>query len=496
MKQFILYTLFFILHCSFLIAQDTSCGLVWGPIIKLSRDSVASNLPEMCAQGDTIHITWWGDHNIYKLPYALSTNGGLSFQPTRDLLQNYPEFVMAPYQKIVANKTTVFLFIAGTTGQGRSPVFVLRSFDAGANWSHPVPITIDSTGQLLYASIKGDTVLVIYRAHYNTLLWKFSLSVNGGNTWYSPQSSVMTWYADKVEVGTNSLHRLYGDTISGEVLYAQSDDLGDTWSPPTMLSTNDGYPTSEATLGLMEENNNNVHLYAAWRDPKNGCIDIGCSIPLRFSTNNGDLWSDEILLTDQPDGLPTGRGKFAIMNNIVGLAWTKTISPSNAHIQFRYSLDTGNSWSPICFPTGFSSTERSGKPMTAISPSAFHIVWNKLTYTGNFGIFYRRGALLTAVEEEEQKPIEFELEQNYPNPFNPKTSLSFVISHSSLVTVKIYNVYGQEVATLVNKRMEAGEHRIEWNAEKFPSGIYFYKLNVTDTKGNVFSQTKKMLLLK
>jgi hypothetical protein len=450
----------------------------------------------MCAQGDTIHITWRGDESIYKLPYALSTNGGLSFEPTRDLLQNYPGFLQASYFKIVANKTTIFLFIAGTSGQGISPVYLLRSSDAGANWSHPVPITIDSTGQLLYASIKGDTVLVIYRAHYNTLLWKFSLTVNGGNTWYSPQSSVMTWYADKVEVGTNSLHRLYGDTISGEVLYAQSDDLGNTWSPPTMLSTNDGYPTSEATLGLMEENNNNVHLYAAWRDPKNGCIDIGCSIPLRFSTDNGDTWSDEILLTDQPDGLPTGPGKFAIMNNIVGLAWTKTISPSNARIQFRYSLDTGNTWSSICTPSDILPLANQGAPVCAVSASAFHIAWIRRTETGSFGIFYRRGALLTAVEEEEQKPIEFELEQNYPNPFNPKTSLSFVISHSSLVTVKIYNVYGQEVATLVNKRMEAGEHSVEWNAEKFPSGMYFYRLIVTDVKGKIFSQTRKMMLMK
>jgi flagellar hook assembly protein FlgD len=63
--------------------------------------------------------------------------------------------------------------------------------------------------------------------------------------------------------------------------------------------------------------------------------------------------------------------------------------------------------------------------------------------------------------------------------------------------LKIYNIYGQEVATLINnKQMEAGEHTVEWNAEKFPSGMYFYRLQIAEEGKNVFTETKKLVLMK
>jgi len=90
------------------------------------------------------------------------------------------------------------------------------------------------------------------------------------------------------------------------------------------------------------------------------------------------------------------------------------------------------------------------------------------------------------------------LKQNYPNPFNPKTTISFTIPLNSSVVLKIINVLGNEVATLVNEDKPAGSYAVEWNANNFPSGVYFYKLQVYPANGAAgdFVVTKKMILLK
>lgn len=85
----------------------------------------------------------------------------------------------------------------------------------------------------------------------------------------------------------------------------------------------------------------------------------------------------------------------------------------------------------------------------------------------------------------------FELSQNYPNPFNPTTNIKFSVLNSSVVTLKIYSSLGQEVATLVNEKLNSGTYRVDWNAADFTSGIYYYTI-----KSREFAETKKMLLIK
>ena len=107
--------------------------------------------------------------------------------------------------------------------------------------------------------------------------------------------------------------------------------------------------------------------------------------------------------------------------------------------------------------------------------------------------------IATGLTEQDQ-PIDFRLEQNYPNPFNPNTKIKFSIPKSplfggdgrgGLVTLKVYDVLGKEVTTLVNEEKPAGSYEIEFSVNSLPSGIYFYKLQ-TDS----FSDSKKMILLK
>lgn len=88
-------------------------------------------------------------------------------------------------------------------------------------------------------------------------------------------------------------------------------------------------------------------------------------------------------------------------------------------------------------------------------------------------------------------PTEFSLSQNYPNPFNPSTKISYSLPASELVTLKIYDMLGKEVATLVNSKQDAGNYQIEFNAVNLPSGMYAYRI-----KAGNFAETRRMMLLK
>ncbi len=91
----------------------------------------------------------------------------------------------------------------------------------------------------------------------------------------------------------------------------------------------------------------------------------------------------------------------------------------------------------------------------------------------------------------ERLPSNAFLEQNYPNPFNPSTNIRFSLPRASLITLIVFNLAGQEVATLLNEPREAGVHSLNWNARGLPSGIYFYRLQAGE-----FKETRKLLLLR
>lgn len=88
-------------------------------------------------------------------------------------------------------------------------------------------------------------------------------------------------------------------------------------------------------------------------------------------------------------------------------------------------------------------------------------------------------------------PKRFALDQNYPNPFNPTTAISYQLSAVGFVSLKVYDLLGREVATLVDEVRPAGFYTVRWNASSMPSGVYLYRLQTRD-----FVQTKKMILLK
>jgi hypothetical protein len=88
-------------------------------------------------------------------------------------------------------------------------------------------------------------------------------------------------------------------------------------------------------------------------------------------------------------------------------------------------------------------------------------------------------------------PTEYRLEQNYPNPFNPTTTILFSLEHPQHATLKVFDVLGREVATLVNGELNPGQHSVVFDAKNLPSGMYFFRLTTP-----TFSQTKSMEVLK
>ncbi len=99
--------------------------------------------------------------------------------------------------------------------------------------------------------------------------------------------------------------------------------------------------------------------------------------------------------------------------------------------------------------------------------------------------------VITSCDEAERKVMKYELEQNFPNPFNPSTNINFSIAERGKVSIKIYNMLGEEISELANKTMEAGDHSIEFKASNLPSGTYFCRM-----QAGSYSETSKMLLIK
>jgi hypothetical protein len=100
-------------------------------------------------------------------------------------------------------------------------------------------------------------------------------------------------------------------------------------------------------------------------------------------------------------------------------------------------------------------------------------------------------AIPAGVKEEKGLPAEYSISQNFPNPFNPSTTIKFALPRAALTKITIYDLLGREIEIIVNKEMEAGYHKVNFDAGYLQSGVYFYKIQ----SGN-YIQTKKMILIK
>ena len=146
-------------------------------------------------------------------------------------------------------------------------------------------------------------------------------------------------------------------------------------------------------------------------------------------------------------------------------------------------------WSPFVKPD---------YPMGTFGNSSIEGVWKiKITdaASGDIGRLTEWGIMLKSTvgihKIEGEVPNKYSLNQNYPNPFNPSTTINFQIPKSGFVKLVVYDINGRELETLVNENVSEGKYSVKFDAEKYSSGVYFYKLSSND-----FVDTKRMILLK
>lgn len=175
-----------------------------------------------------------------------------------------------------------------------------------------------------------------------------------------------------------------------------------------------------------------------------------------------------------------------VLENTVTLNWTTVNEINNSGFDIERKIMNG-SWVRIGFVKGNGTTsELKNYSFTdKVNSGKYFYRLKQEDYNGNFEYFELANEVKVGV------PKDFELSQNFPNPFNPSTRIHYSIPHDAFVIMKVFDINGREISTLINGIQNAGYHMINFDATHFSAGIYFYSLN---TKG--FSIAKRMALVK
>jgi len=178
------------------------------------------------------------------------------------------------------------------------------------------------------------------------------------------------------------------------------------------------------------------------------------------------------------------------LGNVVNLNWSTATETNN--LGFEIQRKTDNEFVTIGFVDGHGTSTEIHNYLYAdskVESGTYYYRLKQIDLDGSYE--YSK-----VVEAEVLKPVKFALDQNYPNPFNPSTMININLATDSKIKLVVFDILGQEVATLLNGNLAAGSHQVEFNASNLNSGVYFYRVDATGVDGTNFSSVKKMILTK
>ena len=190
--------------------------------------------------------------------------------------------------------------------------------------------------------------------------------------------------------------------------------------------------------------------------------------------------------------IPVELTSFAAVtdNRNVTLNWSTATELNNSGFQVERS--SGSAYEVVGFVAGSGTTTEIRNYNFVdqnVASGTYSYRLKQVDFDGTF-------EYSNAIEVEVVGVKEFALGQNYPNPFNPSTTINFSLAVDSKVSLKIFDVLGQEVATLINGQMAAGSQKVSFDASSLNSGVYFYRIDASGVDGQKFSSVKKMILTK
>lgn len=379
-------------------------------------------------------------------------------------------------------------FINRTTGWAVGTGLVIKSTDGGLTWTSTQLITKEPLTEIYF--LNETTGFIIGRL--GTIL----KSTDGGGTWKSKPCPVIGWLTDISFIDQNTGYIAAG----GDIL--KSTDGGETWEIVYSWKPSDIFDH----VALVSINTFDQIIIAVANNlyyTKTGAVIT--------SSDDGNNWEkiDVSFTTQIADAFFIDRNHGWIGEELSGVSrstnggadWTNS-AITWAGLNSLFFVDKLNGW------VTFSIDDQS----MIYNTTDGGVNWNlqlKETGEGYYGIFFidpmngwasgpdgiilktTNGGRLTSDVVDESVAQQFSLLQNYPNPFNPVTTIRYSITEGGLVSLKMYDLLGREITTLVNKEMSAGEYSAEFDAGNVSSGVYLYKLRVGN---NVLS--RKMMVVK
>jgi len=260
----------------------------------------------------------------------------------------------------------------------------------------------------------------------------------------------------------------------------------------TVALTYDGGATSTAFYSQVDATGNVGPLVVtgSFTTPASGSQNAQLEITFNGdSFNNDNIYWDNLCL-DQI--VPVELTSFTATANfgVVELSWITATETNNQGFEVQRSA--GGEFETIAFVEGHGTTTETqayAYSDRSVNVGSYSYRLKQIDFDGTFDYS-------NVVEADVPAPAEFALDQNYPNPFNPSTKIAFRLAIDSKVSLKVFDILGQEVATLVNTNLVAGAHNVNFDASSINSGVYLYRIEATGIDGTNFVDVKKMILTK